>query len=289
LGLIEVRFVSTCGPQARPFHHFKESYAMKSRISPARMITTGLLLALVSFAPLATQAMDADELIAKSLEATGGLDKIKAIESSVFTGKFLTQGMEFPFTMTQKRPLKMRIEAEIMGATMVQCFDGEKGWGINPMTGSTTAQPMSGMEEMSFRLQADMDGPLVDYADKGYTVEYLGEEDVEGTPAYKLKIDTNDGIVMNVFFDKEYFLTIKSSNTITVDENEFETQTYPSDYQEVEGILMPFSIETRSGDTVLNQVVMEKVAYGVEVDDSIFVMPEAPGVPDAPSAPEKEK
>ena len=52
---------------------------------------------------------------------------------------------------------------------------------------------------------------------------------------------------------------------------------------------MPFSIETRTGDTVLNQVVMEKVAYGVEVDDSIFVMPEAPGVPDAPSAPEKEK
>jgi outer membrane lipoprotein-sorting protein len=122
----------------------------------------------------------------------------------------------------------------------------------------------------------------VDYAAKGYTVEYLGEDEVEGTAVYKLKLDTNNGIVMNIFFDKEYFLNIKSSNAIKVDENEFETQTYPSDYQEVEGMVQPFAIETRDGDTVLNQVMMEKVEYNIEVDDSIFVMPEVPTAPGAP-------
>jgi outer membrane lipoprotein-sorting protein len=257
---------------------------MNSRTSPARLITTGLFLALVVVSPVAVQAMDADELINKNIEATGGLEKIKSVQSVKYTGKFLTQGMEFPFTMIQKRGDKMRIEAEIMGSTMVQVFDGEKGWGINPMTGSSDPQPMSGMEEKSFKLQADLDGPLIDYAEKGYTVEYLGEEDVEGTPAYKLKVDTNNGIVMNIFFDKDYFLNIKSSNAITVDENEFETQTYSSDYQEVEGMVLPFAIETRSGDQVLNQVMMEKVEYNVEVDESIFVMPE---VPAAPAVPEK--
>jgi len=257
---------------------------MNSRFSPARSITIGLLLALVAVSPVAVQAMDADELINKNIEATGGLEKIRSVQSVKYTGKFLAQGMEFPFTMIQKRGSKMRIEAEIMGSTMVQVFDGEKGWGINPMTGSADPQPMSGMEEKSFKLQADMDGPLVDYADKGYTVEYLGEEDVEGTPAYKLKVDTKDGIVMSIFFDKEYFLNIKSSNAITVDENEFETQTYPSDYQDVDGMIQPFAIETRNGDMVLNQVMMEKIEYNIEVDDSIFVMPE---VPAAPSVPEK--
>jgi outer membrane lipoprotein-sorting protein len=266
----------------RPLHHVKENNAMNSRFSPARLITTGLLLALVAVSPLAVQAMDADELIAKNIEATGGLEKITSVQSVKFTGKFLAQGMEFPFTMIQKRPSKMRIEAEIMGSTMVQCYDSDNGWGINPMTGSTAPQPMSGMEEMSFKLQADMDGPLVDYAAKGYTVEYLGEDEVEGTAVYKLKLDTNNGIVMNIFFDKEYFLNIKSSNAIKVDENEFETQTYPSDYQEVEGMVQPFAIETRDGDTVLNQVMMEKVEYNIEVDDSIFVMPEVPTAPGAP-------
>ncbi len=38
----------------------------------------------------------------------------------------------------------------------------------------------SEMEEMSFKIQSDMDGILVDYAKKGYTVEYIGEADVEG-------------------------------------------------------------------------------------------------------------
>ena len=268
----------------RPLHHFKESKAMKSRISPARMMTFGLVLSVAVISSAAVQAMDADELIAKSIEATGGLEKIQSVKSVKMTGKFLAQGMEFPFTMTQKRPNRMRIDADIMGATMVQCYDGEKGWGINPMTGSTDPQPMSAMEEMSFKLQADMDGVLVDYAEKGYTVEYIGEEDVEGTPTYQLRIDTNNGIVMKVFFDTEYFLTIKSANKITVDESEFETQTYLSDYQEVDGLLIPFAVETRTGDTVMNQIMMEKVEHGIEVDDSLFVMPEAPA---APSIPEK--
>jgi hypothetical protein len=255
---------------------------LKKSISPARMVTAGLLLALITILPLAAQAMDADELIDKSIEASGGLDKLKAVDSAKFTGKFLAQGMEFPFTMTQKRPGMMRIDADIMGSTMVQCFSGDKGWTINPMTGSTAAQPMSEMEEMSFKLQSDMDGILVDYAKKGYTVEYIGEADVEGTPTYQLKVDTNTGIVLNLFFDTEFFLNIKTESKITLDENEMATQTYMSDFQEVEGLIMPFAIETRMGDMVVNQIMMEIVEYGIEVDDSLFEMPEAPTAPTAP-------
>ncbi len=255
---------------------------MKKSITPARMITVGLLLTLVTISPLAVQAMDADELIAKSIEASGGLDKLQAVKSAKFTGKFLAQGMEFPFSMTQKRPGMMRIDADIMGSTMVQCFAGDKGWTINPMTGSTAAQPMSEMEEKSFRLQADMDGILVDHAKKGYTVEYIGEADVEGTPTYELKVDTNTGIVLNMFLDTEYFLNIKTSSKLTMDENEFETQTYMSDFQEVDGLTLPFAIETRSGDAVMNQIMMETVEYNVEIDDSLFEMPEAPSAPETP-------
>ena len=255
---------------------------MKKSISPARMITVGLLLTLVTIFPLAVQAMDTDELIAKSIEATGGLEKLQAVKSAKFTGKFLAQGMEFPFTMTQKRPGMMRIDANIMGSTMVQCFAEDKGWTINPMTGSTAVQPMSEMEEMSFRLQADMDGILVDHAKKGYTVEYIGEDDVEGTPTYHLKVDTKTGIVIDMFMDTEYFLNIKTVSKITLDESEFETQTYMSDFQEVDGLTLPFAIETRTGDMVMNQIMMETVEYNVEVDDSLFEKPEAPSAPETP-------
>ena len=74
----------------------------------------------------------------------------------------------------------------------------------------------------------------------------------------------------------------QAPSKITLDENEMATQTYMSDFQEVEGLTMPFAIETRMGDMVMNQIMMEKVEYGIEVDDSLFEMPEAPTAPTAP-------
>ena len=123
-------------------------------------------------------AMTADELIEKNFEAQGGLDKLKSIQTIKATGKFLTYGMEFPFTSTQMRPNKMRIDADINGQAMVQAFDGADAWSINPMTGSKEPQDMSPLEAKGFKLQADMDGLLIDYEKKGYTVEYIGADEV---------------------------------------------------------------------------------------------------------------
>jgi hypothetical protein len=87
----------------------KEGFTVKKTINPAQLITAGLLLIVVAVLPITAQAMDADELIAKSIEASGGLEKIKSVDSVKFTGKFLAPGMEFPFSMIQKRPGMMRI------------------------------------------------------------------------------------------------------------------------------------------------------------------------------------
>lgn len=242
-------------------------------------LAAGLML------PTAAVAMDADELIAKHLEAIGGEENIRAIETMTATGKFMTQGMEIPFTMQQRRPNLMRIDATVMGMNMVQCFDGEKGWSIIPMTGSTDPQPMNEVEEKSFKLQADMDGQLVDWKEKGFTVEYIGEEDVEGTPAYRLKLDTGQDVVYDYFFDKDYFLVIKQAAKITHEGNVIETASFPSDYQEVDGMIMSFSVETRMGDQVMNQIMMDKIEHGVPVDAELFLMPEKAEAP--PAEPEE--
>lgn len=237
------------------------------------------ILALVLICMIAsgiTYAMDAKELIAKSIEATGGLEKMQAIKTTTVTGKALAQGMEFPFVMKQVRPNFVRVDVSVMGMEMVQVYDGEKGWSINPMMGSTDPQLMGEAENKGFKMQADMDGPLVDYKKKGYTVEYIGEADVEGTPVYQLHLDTHMDIEMDMFFDQEYFLLIKTTSSINFEEKIMESDTYMSDFQEVgDGIIMPFSIETRMGETVVNQMVFEKVEYDLEVDNSIFVMPAA--------------
>lgn len=218
-------------------------------------------------------AMDADELIAKNVAATGGLKKIQSIETVEATGKFLTQGMEIPFTMTQKRPDKLRIDADIQGLSLIQAYDGDSGWSINPMTGSQDPQPMGDIELKSFKLQADMDGPHIDYAQKGYSVEYIGEDEVEGTAVHQLRLDTHMGIVMDYFIDKEHFLTIKQTAKVTVDDNEVEVDTYLSDFKEINGIVIPMAIDTRRGDVSMNQIMIDTIKHGVAVDDAIFAMP----------------
>ncbi len=237
------------------------------------IMITALAAALLSAGVVG--AMTADELIDKSLEAQGGLDNIKAVQSIKATGIFMTMGMEFPFTMTQKRPGLMRVDVNINGMEMVQVWDGETAWTINPMAGSAEPQDMSPVEAKSLKTQSDMDGMLVDYKKKGYTVEYIGEDEVEGTAVHHLKLDTNDDLVLDMYFDAEYFLLIMTAAAMTVDEQTINTETYTSDFKESGNFIAAHAMETRMGGQVANNIVIETIEYDIEVDDAIFVKPSA--------------
>jgi len=238
-----------------------------------KLLSTTLAVALVATVALPTVAgaMDADELIAKHLEAIGGLEKIRAINSMKATGKVMTFGMELPFTVVQKRPNFMRIDSSMQGSTFIQAFDGEKGWSVNPMTGSQEAQDMPEIAGKVFRHEADMDGQLVDYEKKGYTVKYVGEDEVEGTAVHHLKLVVDDELKYSMYFDTEYFLMLKQTRTLKVDEEEHSEDTYFSDFQETEGLIYPFSIEQRGQSST--QIMMETLELNVEIDDAVFVKP----------------
>jgi len=238
----------------------------------ATAVLTALCLSLLTGSAL---AMDKKELIDKAIEAQGGKDLLTGTESMEAHGKALVQGMEFPFVMYQERPNKLRLEVEVMGMQMIQAYDGEKGWTVNPMAGITEPQEMGEMENKSFKLQADMDGVLIDADKKGYTIEYIGEADVEGTPCYQLRVDTGMDIVQDLFFDQEYYLAIKMTSTVQVEEQEVVQETYLSDYQEMDdGRIVPFSMETRMGGQTVNQIVMESMEFGNDLSAIEFDMPE---------------
>src|SRR5689334_17961475 len=84
----------------------------------------------------AASAETADDVIAKSVAARGGMEKIKAIQSLEMKIKANQQGLEFPGKLDLKRPEKMRLEMTIQGKTMVQAYDGKTAWMIMPFVGS---------------------------------------------------------------------------------------------------------------------------------------------------------
>ncbi|MBD3233527.1 MAG: hypothetical protein GF315_07355 [candidate division Zixibacteria bacterium] len=223
-------------------------------------------------------SMNLEEVLDKYEEARGGIDKIKGIESMVASGKFMMQGMEYPFTVKQKRPNKMRIDAEIQGMTMTQAYNGEIGWYVMPFMGATEPEKMPESQALQFKFQSDMDGYLIDYEEKGYQVELVGKEEMEGTDVYNIEVVTPEDLTINVYLDAEYFLELKATTKGTVDDTPFEMDTYFGDYKEVAGVMMVHSIESKvDGQTVSHIIIDEIEANSGEIDDSIFDMPEAEG------------
>jgi len=235
-----------------------------------------MLLMVTLIAAMSTQALaiEVDDIIAKNIEAIGGIKKIKSVNTMQMFGKSHVQSLEFPFTMTQMRPNKMRIETTIQGQTMIQALDSETGWYINPMSGSTEPQEMSELVVKQFKLQADMDGFLVDYQDKSYTVKLIGEEDVEGTPTYQLTVTDTADLHVDIYLDVEYFLDIKWTIKGEREGNTFEMDLYFSDYKEVDGMLMAHAMETKSGGQVVSQITFDSISVNPEIDSTIFKMPE---------------
>src|SRR5260370_21316908 len=61
----------------------------------------------------------------------------------------------------------------------------------------------------SASMQADLDGPLVDYAAKGTKIELAGVEKTEDHDTYKLKLTMNNGQSIHVWIDAQSFLEAK--------------------------------------------------------------------------------
>jgi hypothetical protein len=236
------------------------------------LLLAGALLGL----PVLAEDMTLEQVLAKHYEALGGVDNLKAVDSAIFQGNMtMGQGMEAPFKMTFLRPMMARLEFTMQGMTGVQAYDGEIAWMVMPFLGKNDPEEMADDQAKNMKEQADFDGPLVDWKEKGHQVELVGLEETEGTEAYKLKVNLANGDVRYHFLDSEYFIAIKQEGKTEVQGNEVEFETILSDYKEVGGLMFPHSIESKPKGAPSGQVItIDTIELNKEVDASEFAMPE---------------
>ncbi|HYM78827.1 MAG TPA: outer membrane lipoprotein-sorting protein [Candidatus Dormibacteraeota bacterium] len=239
-----------------------------------------VLLAAVS----CLSAQTVDEIIAKNVQARGGADKLKGVQSIKSTATMsMGPGMEAPGILIQKRPALARLEFTVQGLTAVQAYDGKNAWQIMPFMGKKDPELMSADEAKETEEMADLDGPLVDYKSKGHQVELLGKEKIEGTDAYKLKVTLKNGDVQTVYIDSDSFLEIKEVTKRTIRGSEQEVESSIGDYKQVNGILFPFAVESGiKGSDQKQKLTITKVELNVAADDAMFKMPAAAPKADAP-------
>jgi outer membrane lipoprotein-sorting protein len=230
---------------------------------------------LVCFAAVAG-AQTADDIVGKTIAAQG-LAKLKPVQSLRVTGTMIITppnmaAVEGAIIIEVKRPAKTRMTLTIMGMENAQGYDGQNGWSLMPIQGKAAAEPATPDELKDLEEQADMDGTLVDYKTKGHKVELIGKDSVQGTGAYKLKVTLKNGDVQFQYIDTEHFLPIKMESSRVINGAETNTETFVGDYKDVNGVLMPHSIEARVMG-VVQKVIVTKVEMNVPLDDARFKMP----------------
>jgi len=227
------------------------------------------------------RAESATDLVAKNLAARGGPVKLASISSIEFTGKLVAPG-DFELAYKETRMRKngsARYESTIQGLTLVQGYDGEVGWKINPFEGRRDAERMSQDDMRALADDGTIDGPLLSSKARGSTVTYLGREDFEGTETYKLRVAEPSGVQYIYFLDPETYLEIRVVETRKIRGARQVTIMEFGDYELVSGAYFPFAIESGplgSTSAQRQKLTVIRARANVPVSDALFAMPAAP-------------
>ncbi|MGU7769086.1 outer membrane lipoprotein-sorting protein [Burkholderia sp. MR1-5-21] len=224
------------------------------------------------------QHLSAAQIVERNVAARGGLQAWHAVSTMKMTGQLDaggTKNTKLPFTLTLKRPHKSRLEIVFAQQTALQVFDGSKGWTVRPYLGRNEVDPYTPAQAKSAAASAELDGPLIDYANKGTTIQALGTEQVEGHRAYVLKLTTRDGSERRLWIDAASFLELKIDGEPRVlDGRTHSVAIFYRDYKKENGLVMPHTLETVvSGVTPTRKITIEHVAVNEPADDAMFGKP----------------
>lgn len=258
----------------------------------------------LSMAGSETQAtapqMSAAAIVDKNVAARGGLAAWRAVHTMEMKGKMDAGGnqrstlptpdagkgmkvvpprpkeqAQLPFVMDLERGRKMRIEIEFKGQTAVQVYNGAQGWKLRPFLNRHEVENFTPEELQAASMQSDLDGLLIDYAAKRSTVELEGTDKVEGRNSYKLKVTDANGNVRHVWVDAETFLETKIEGTPRrLDGKYHPVATYFRDYRSVNGLVMPYLLETAvEGVRDTEKIMIDNITSNPKLDESRFSMP----------------
>jgi outer membrane lipoprotein-sorting protein len=229
-------------------------------------------LFLITTCLLATLILNAQSLedIVKNFSIANKYDQLKDKKTIKIIATISLQGQEMPLEIWMKKPNKIRSVAKAQGQDVIEVFDGEKGYKVNPMTGSSTPVEMSA-EEVKRTLRNNTFENTLENDLKAGQLMLLGEDAVNGKPVYKIKDVIDQGTVSNIFIDKATWLPAKQTIEITQGGMPMTIETYPSDYTEINGIIMPMKTTT-SVNGMEMVITFTKVEVDIPIEDSIFTL-----------------
>jgi hypothetical protein len=228
---------------------------------------------LLGVAPFAC-AQTVDEIIAKNIQARGGLENLKAIKTVRMTAKINQGGFRATVLQENQRPNKVREEFIIQGMAEIEAYDGKTAWQVSPFEGRKDPNLVSADDAKALVESADIDGQLVDYKNKDHRAELVGHDSVEGTDCYKIKLTQANGDVRYFYIDADSFLDLKVETERNIRGTVQYGETLLGDYEKVNGVFYPFAVDSgQKGSQNHTRITVEKVEINVPLEASRFTMP----------------
>ena len=226
-----------------------------------------LLLATFALTTINVAAQTADDIIAKNVDAMGGVAKITSLKTLKKSGNLSMQGMDIPMVFTISQMKGFRLDVEVMGTSNYQIITPEKAFMFFPIQQMTEPKEMDAEAVKTMQAALDIQGAFVNYKEKGSTVEFVGNEKVDGADAYKLKVTGKSGKSAFYFIDVKTNRLVKTKAKVTgPDGVETEVESTFSNYkQNADGYWFAYATTTPQGP-----VVFDKIESNIAVDENIF-------------------
>ena len=204
----------------------------------------------------------ADSLVNKCINALGGKAKLESIHTLFEEGTYDAGGNLIPVKNWMENDKASRSESVVNGMTGYTIMRNDSGWSFDPTFGETAPQPLTQSQVKQSQFGLDIQSPLLNYKQKGYSLNYLGVTDeLDGSDAYKLELVVNDSLAVTYYIDPDSYLTICAKTREIVNGRTQTNSTYYSDYQKTpEGYIFPMETGGVKYKTIkVNPVIAKSV------------------------------
>ncbi|MCB1050940.1 MAG: outer membrane lipoprotein-sorting protein [Acidobacteria bacterium] len=180
----------------------------------------------------------------------------------------MPQGMTAQFQALAKDGSKYNLSTEVAGMKVELISDGKDVYENNPMIGPRLLQG----EELAYNLNEANFKRDINWRQNYTSYQLLGEESINGRSAYKILLTTKEGFEVTNFYDKENYQVLRADMVVKGEMGTIPTIMYFSNYENVNGLVMP---KTTTTEVMSHKMVMQvqEVTVNGEIPDESFSIP----------------